>query len=73
MPREEPRNVYGVPVLNDAVTKCVPFCLKEATATRTALRRVLLDSPPTTEFWDDLHAAYLSVCITFGLPYGGVK
>ena len=63
----EVRNRYGVPVLNDAVTKCVPLCLKEATAIRQACMKVLLQTPPS-EVWDDLHKGYMSVCITFGLP-----
>ena len=62
----EKRNNYGLPVVNHEVTKVVPMTLCEATAARAAMRRVLLDSAPSA-FWDDLHSAYMSVCITFGL------
>ena len=61
------RNLYGLPVLNEHVSKEIPMTLKEATATRTACLKVLLESPHSA-FWNDLHSAYMSVCITFGLP-----
>ena len=60
---EPTRNSYGFPV----VSKDVPFTLKEATACRAACIKVLLQTPPS-EVWNDLHMAYMSVCITFGLP-----
>ena len=59
----EARNDYGVPV----VSKDVPLTMLEATAARTAFIKVLLQTPPS-RFWDDLHRAYASVCITWGLP-----
>lgn len=59
----EERNQYGIPV----VSKAVPMTMKEATACRTACLRVLLQTPPS-QVWDDLHMAYMSVCITWGLP-----
>ena len=61
------RNKYGLPVVNHAVSKLIPMTLCEATATRAACIKVLLGSPPSA-FWNDLHGAYMSVCITFGLP-----
>lgn len=63
----ESRNKYGVPVINEHVSKEVPLVLHEATALRAACIKVLLGSPPSA-FWNDLHGAYMSVCITFGLP-----
>ena len=63
----ERRNNYGLPVIQEEVSKPVPLVLKEALAARVAMRKVLLSSEPS-EFWNDLHGAYLSVCITFGLP-----
>ena len=57
------RNSYGFPV----VSKDVPMTIKEATACRMACLKVLLQTPPS-QVWNDLHTAYMSVCITFGLP-----
>ena len=63
----EERNRYGLPVINEHVSKDVPLILHEATALRAACLKVLLGSPPSA-FWNYLHGAYMSVCITFGLP-----
>ena len=65
MPDE--RNAYGLPVINHTVSKSVPMTLCEATAMRVAAQKVLLQTPPSA-VWNDLHGAYMSVCITFGLP-----
>ena len=61
------RNSYGLPVINHTVSKPVPMTLCEATALRQACMKVLLQTPPSA-VWNDLHGAYMSVCITFGLP-----
>ena len=61
------RNRYGLPVINHTVSKAVPLTLCEATAFRMAAMKVLLQTPPSA-VWNDLHGAYMSVCITFGLP-----
>ena len=57
------RNTYGYPI----VGRDVPMTLQEATALRAACMKVLLQTPPSA-VWNDLHRAYMSVCITFGLP-----
>ena len=62
----ESRNNYGLPVINHTVSKPVPMTLCEATALRMACIKVLLQTPPSA-VWNDLHGAYMSVCITFGL------
>lgn len=64
---EEARNNYGLPVLNHQVSKAVPMTLCEATAARAGIVKVLLMTPPSA-VWNDLHGAYMSICITFGLP-----
>ena len=61
------RNAYGLPVINHAVNKAVPLTLCEATAARAGIMQVLLQTPPSA-VWNDLHGAYMSICITFGLP-----
>ena len=59
----ETRNEAGYPV----VSKDVPMTIQEASACRIACIKVLLQTPPS-QVWNDLHTAYMSVCITFGLP-----